>query len=911
MANESRLDGILSTVTVATVTALLLFPSAAFSADKDSAPVPPQSALNLHFACRGDNDLYRVMTADGCKYARHATASKAVQAAPEGGGVLILADGYPEKTTNITRTSLDVARAKKLRLYIEYPARSAIDRLEFGEPQKPNWARTVVATDFFGSKLEKLRILQINDCHFLPVRLKGTPAHLVSSRVAGYDSAVYGLTEESWPLLFEHDVDQGAVLIATTKLSQFVSARYAPSDDWATVCRSILSWLVPDEKVTPMQWTATVRPSFDRDTALPPNEEAKSLKRGVKWFDNFLVGESWSADLAQPSDDTYGPTDPRRRTGLPVGDGRHGILEGHISKIFTDGSQPMRWLLRGDCNAESAMAFALGGHLHNDLDQQKVAANLMDFVYFDSDLYQSDPNSPTYGLLGWFSYRSGPDSFWGNDGSKAIIGSFTTAAALQNSRWDERILTGILANFRTTGPMGFRDGMPLSTRSLNQHGWEYFAARRSIAPWPQREAWAWACYLWLYDKTRYQPLLEQARNALRMTMERYPDGWGYALNEMQMERGRILLPLAWLVRVDDTAEHRQWLRRVTDDMLVRLDDSGAIQEQLRATSHSDNADYGTGEVSILHADGDPCADVFYSIPPAFLGLVEAAAATGDPIYSQAADKVAEFLIRVQVRSEDHPTLDGGWFRAFDYEKWDYWGGNGDSGWGAWSSETGWVQSHIVAAMAMREKKTSLWDFTSMTSIGDHFAKYQSSMEIDRAVSIMRQAAPEEIDHLARGKPVQANIKPHPRHPGAGLAGLTDGLLGEEKDLRLEWMGFRGSDLEATIDLGRKMPLKSVSVRFLQSVADGMVQPRRVECLVSNDGKTFRLLAASVIDVPIDRDSKGLSVKPRVLRPEPNQGNASNHARFVRLHVESPGALPAWHPAADNPSWLFVDEIVVE
>ncbi|MCP4782921.1 MAG: hypothetical protein GY878_05145, partial [Fuerstiella sp.] len=71
------------------------------------------------------------------------------------------------------------------------------------------------------------------------------------------------------------------------------------------------------------------------------------------------------------------------------------------------------------------------------------------------------------------------------------------------------------------------------------HGWEYFAARRSIAPWPQREAWAWACYLWLYDKTRYQPLLDQARNALRMTMQRYPDGWGNALHEMQMERGRI------------------------------------------------------------------------------------------------------------------------------------------------------------------------------------------------------------------------------------------------------------------------------------------------------------------------------------------------------------------------------------
>ena len=91
----------------------------------------------------------------------------------------------------------------------------------------------------------------------------------------------------------------------------------------------------------------------------------------------------------------------------------------------------------------------------------------------------------------------------------------------------------------------------------------------------------------------------------------------------------------------------------------------------------------------------------------------------------------------------------------------------------------------------------------------------------------------------------------------------------------------------------------------------MVQPRRVELLVSNDGKSFRLLAANVIDEPIERDSKGLSVKHRVLKLTTNQNNASNHARYVKFRAESPGVLPAWHPAAGNPSWLFVDEIVVE
>ena len=57
-----------------------------------------------------------------------------------------------------------------------------------------------------------------------------------------------------------------------------------------------------------------------------------------------------------------------------------------------------------------------------------------------------------------------------------------------------------------------------------------------------------------------------------------------------------------------------------------------------------------------------------------------------------AGKLAEFFVRIQVRSEAHPELDGGWFRCFDYQKWDYWGANADEGWGAWSIEVGWTQA---------------------------------------------------------------------------------------------------------------------------------------------------------------------------------------------------------------------------
>ncbi len=65
-------------------------------APRAKADAPVAGRLNLAFCCAADNDLYRVMTASGEKYGRYDSAGKAIDAAPEGSGVLILADGYPE-----------------------------------------------------------------------------------------------------------------------------------------------------------------------------------------------------------------------------------------------------------------------------------------------------------------------------------------------------------------------------------------------------------------------------------------------------------------------------------------------------------------------------------------------------------------------------------------------------------------------------------------------------------------------------------------------------------------------------------------------------------------------------------------------------------------------------------------------
>jgi hypothetical protein len=199
----------------------------------------------------------------------------------------------------------------------------------------------------------------------------------------------------------------------------------------------------------------------------------------------------------------------------------------------------------------------------------------------------------------------------------------------------------------------------------------------------------------------------------------------------------MLLPLAWLVRVDDTGEHREWLNRVAEDMLKDQAPCGAIAERLRAAGGGGhyvvpktNEDYGTSETPLLQQGGDPVSDQLYTTGFALLGLHEAAAATGDAKLREAENRLAEFLVRIQVRSEKIPYTDGTWFRAFDFGRWDYWASSADMGWGAWSIESGWGPAWIPIVFGLREKETSLWELTASSKIAKHMGAVSTLMKLN-------------------------------------------------------------------------------------------------------------------------------------------------------------------------------------
>jgi len=865
-------------------------------------------AGELTFACRADNDLYRAVTAGGTKCARFDDAAKAIEAAPVGSGVLILADEYPQKTTVIGKDVFTQAAAKRLRLLVEYPC--ALPGLKVGKPTRTHVERVVISSDFFGENLKKLRIVSVNGLHYVPVA--SARSHMVAARVAGFDRAVYGLPKTTSPVLFE--MPGRKVMIATTGLSRFVTGRYSPQAAWRNIWSAILKWLGGGaaEKTPALHWAPTVQASYARDEPLPADYELRAMRRGIEWYKKakMIVHPSFEKKVATTQRIASVPAD------TPTGDGSLGCLEAVISVIHPDGTQSISSVRRGDCVCESAMAHAFAGKVLESEDHAATARKLLDYWMFKSDARKKergDPKHGAYGLIAWgVTTPAWYKANYGDDNARVMLSALAVAALNEDDRWDAAMMMCLLANLRTTGRFGFRGGRidigPLSG------GWRRYFHGRPVNYAPHYESYLWACYLWAYEQTGYKLFLDRAETALKMTMAQHTDGWRWT-NGLAQERARIILPLAWLVRVRDTSANRAMLRKAASGLLALQDKCGAIREELGRPGKGayppprSNRAYGTNEASLIAANGDKVSDLLYTTNFAFLGLHEAAAATGNKDIIAAEDKLAEFLCRIQVKSASQPAVDGGWFRAFDFGRWEHWGSNADHGWGAWCIESGWTQGWITSVLAMRRMKTSLWDLTRASKIERHHERLRKVMIGDEAMkppevraAVRAADRAQKVSHAAVGKGVKLTAPPSPSYRGLGPKSLADGRISGPDHTSGLWLGFHGDNLEAAVDLGASQPIRQIAARFLQSISVGVYLPRKVVFEVSTDGKTFAQVASvSLKDVEKAAGKKVHAVTTPAMKAT---------GRFVRVRAENVKIIPKSHPARGRKAWLFVDEILI-
>ncbi|MBT5427815.1 MAG: hypothetical protein HOK84_16540, partial [Bacteroidetes bacterium] len=602
----------------------------------------------------------------------------------------------------------------------EYP--SYLPELQVDNPVSSSIERVLVNSPNLSQSLDSLDILVINGLHYCPVDIQQN--YLLAARVAGFDEAVYGLPDQTSPLLFE--LPDYPVLVATCCLSRPITARYAPRESWEAVWEGILNYILPDGAMASVSWIPDVLPMYSQNETLPENYQNEAVRMGAEWFYNakMILHESYVDTLRKMENSNL----LKWKQEMPVGDGHFGSLEAIMSVIDENGSQPIGTVQRGDCIGETAMAMAASGSLLDKDSYHSTAKNLLNYYLKNSPAAENewaDPDHGAYGLIPWGItnyawYRAN----YGDDNARQLMGIMVTSALTQSTDWDDIAMKCLLAQLRTTGKNGFR-GNRIDLPDFERNGWEYYHNRDIINIAPHFESYLWACFLWAYDKTGYPMFLELAKKAIGISMEHYPQGWQWT-NGLVQEKARMILCLSWLLRVDDSEQHRTWLKTIAYDLIALQDDCGAIREELGDLSMGkypppqSNDAYGTNEASLLGKNGDEVSDLLYTSNFAFLGLHEAAHTTKDPFIIEANNKLAEFLCRIQVKSPAHPEIHGAWFRAFDYGRFEHWGCNADLGWGAWCIESGWTQGWITTILALREMDTSIWDLTQNSGVAKNF-----------------------------------------------------------------------------------------------------------------------------------------------------------------------------------------------
>lgn len=680
---------------------------------------------NLIITGAPENDITSILDESGIAFTSNKDISSALKEAPENSGMMVLAQKPGCLPAGLPADFWKKAAEKNLKIYVECPG--FMPGAKSPRKRAIGLERAVIASGALGEELLPLAILNVPASEFLEME-KNEPV-IVLARVAGFDRAVFGLPEKDVFSLLGVMPEHNA-LVSALPLAFFVTGRFSPLREWVLVWEYILKWLCPGLETGGLKAKPSVAPSYHFKEPLPARRLEQALSRGAEWYFNakMLIDRSWEQEYWKHR--PYPGDDVPPRPEWACGDGSLGVMEGFNTKILPGGSQPAMWYRRADCNGVTAGAMALAGKALNEERFINTGINISDFLVYRSLMAlgnHSDPEHPAFGLFGWHdranysAKQNGFDMHYGDDNANAVLGLLASAAVSGTVRWDRRIMECIAANFRTTGKYGFRPAN-IQTGSLVEHGWKHFYGSGYTEYSPHFQAYPWACFLWAYRRTGWKNFFERTRTAVKMTMDAYPGNWKWT-NGIQQERARMLLPLAWLVRIDDTPEHRGWLERIAEDIISSQDISGALCEELgnpeagRYGAQKSNAEYGKSESPLIHENGDPVCDLLYTMNYAALGLNEAAHATGEKGYFKALDLMSDFFCRVSASSRAHPRFEGGWYRGFDLKRWEFGGSNSDRCWGAWCMETGWIQGWILMALSLKKLKTSLWSVTGHAMTG--------------------------------------------------------------------------------------------------------------------------------------------------------------------------------------------------
>jgi len=158
------------------------------------------------------------------------------------------------------------------------------------------------------------------------------------------------------------------------------------------------------------------------------------------------------------------------------------------------------------------------------------------------------------------------------------------------------------------------------------------------------------------------------------------------------------------------------------------------------------------------------------------------------------------------------------------------------------------------------------------------------------------------DNIAIGKQVKLLQKPK-KYAREDPQSITDGAFGGA-NFNANWLGFEGNDLEAIIDLEEITEIRKISGDFLQIVNHIVFFPTDVKYYYSENGIDYKYLGKVPNQRPLTKQSKINDTQSFMHSFSPVK------TRYVKIVANNMETAPIWHHGAGLPTWIFVDEILI-
>ncbi len=137
----------------------------------------------------------------------------------------------------------------------------------------------------------------------------------------------------------------------------------------------------------------------------------------------------------------------------------------------------------------------------------------------------------------------------------------------------------------------------------------------------------------------------------------------------------------------------------------------------------------------------------------------------------------------------------------------------------------------------------------------------------------------------------------------GYKALFDGKRGDDNQLNDgSWCGFNGTDNDLLFDFKKRQAISELYVSALSQPAKWIVGPSKIEVKTSNDGIHYKTIVQRIIQPSFDEINN-----EHLLYHLPLQGSG----RYVKISIYNGGLLPTSHSSSGNPSWIFLDELVLQ